>query len=106
MVWPFTALVIEIKGTSDCSLGNTSIATEAIPPRLAITIKDCTLCGGDLEIGTTNLDERVVRVEVFPESSALEGNLGAGLQLGQVNCRISRNGNAVEGNGSAGCHSC
>lgn len=66
------------------SLGNTAVATKTVPPRLTITIQDCTLCRGDLKVGTTDLDEWVVSIEVLPEGSALEGDLGAGLQLRQI----------------------
>lgn len=66
------------------SLDDATIATETIPPRLTIAIQDCTLCSGDLKVGTTDLDEWVVGVGVFPEGSTLEGDLSAILQARQI----------------------
>lgn len=81
-------------------LGNTTVATKTIPPRLAIAIKDSTFCSGDLKVSTADLDEWVVAVEVLPERSALEGDLSAGLQLGQIDGLVSRDGDAIEDDGS------
>lgn len=106
MVRPSRVLVMNLIYVSSHSLFDAAVATEAIPPRLTVTIEDSTLCGGDLEVGAANLDERVVGIEVLPESSSLEGDLGASLQLRQVDGRISRDGNAIKDNGSTGCHGC
>lgn len=62
-------------------LSDTAVATETIPPRLTIAIEDSTLCGGDFNVGSSNLDERVVCIKVLPECSTLKGDLSASLQL-------------------------
>lgn len=64
---------------SGYELSDTAIAAQAVPPGLAIAIKDCTLRSGDLEVRTSDLDEWVVRIKVFPEGRAFEGDLGSGL---------------------------
>lgn len=63
-------------------LGYSTIATEPIPPRLTIPIKDSILVCCDLEVGASNLDKRVVGVGVLPESLPFERDFRSSLQLG------------------------
>lgn len=88
----------------DCGvdlLRNATIATETVPPGLTVAIEDRPLGSSNFDVGASDFDERVVRVKVLPEGSALEGNLGTGLELGQINSRVSRHCDAIKGDGSA-----
>lgn len=86
-------------------LSDTAIAAEAIPPGLAVAIKNCPFRSSDLKVGASDLDEWVICVEVFPESRTLERYLGAGLQFRKVNGRVSRNSDTIQQDVSAGCYS-
>jgi hypothetical protein len=83
------------------SLCDSPIATQTVPPGVAIAIKNCIGCSRNLNVGPSDLDERVIRVEVLPERLALEDNFGACLQFRQIDGRIARNSNAVKRNGGA-----
>lgn len=103
MVGPAVVSINDTRGNCSNSLGKTAIATKSVPPRLTVAIKNSTLSGSDLDIGSANLDERIVGISVLPEGLAFERDLGSFLQLRQVDGRVTRNGDTVEGNSGAGC---
>jgi hypothetical protein len=82
-------------------LRNTTITPKPIPPALTVAIQDGALCGGDLDVGTSDLDEYVVGISILPEGLSLEGHFGPSFQLREINGGVSRNSDAIEGDGSA-----
>lgn len=83
------------------SLLNAAITTEPIPPRLAISIQDCASCSCYFQVGTSDLDQWVVRIEILPKGLSFEDDLGPSFQLRQIDSRITWYGNAVKRDGRA-----
>lgn len=84
----------------------TTVASQSVPPCLTVTIENSIFSCGDFDVSTTNLDERIVRIEIFPKCRAFECDLGSSLQLGEVDSRVTRHGNVVKGDVVASCGSC
>jgi hypothetical protein len=77
-------LVRNIKCTniiSSNSLSDTPIASDTVPPRLSVAIKNGTFGSCNLEIGSANLDERIVAIKVLPEGRTLERDFASVFQL-------------------------
>ena len=89
-------------GVEELGLGLATISTLAVPPSAALTVEDGTRSTDDGDLVARDGDKRSTPLLVAKSGSTLEGNGGAGSQVGQIKSGSSRDNSAVDDDVGAG----